>query len=226
MGSADDLRHPIITPPPDTRAPSPRPPNPHPLVAFDFDGTLTVRDSFVAFLVWRAGAVPSAMRALALIPAALAFFLHRDRGRLKSALVRAFLRGVSLRTAAEDAERFAREQARYLLRPDALAAWNAWRDRGAHLVIVTASPEFLVSPFAEALGAQCLIGTRLALDARGRMTGALDGANCRGPEKVKRLIAAFGAPLDLAAAYGDTSGDVDMLAAAKEAGFRVFKGRP
>ncbi len=226
MGSADDLRHPIITPPPDTRAPNPRPPNPRPLVAFDFDGTLTVRDSFIGFLVWRAGALCSAMRALSLVPAALAFFLHRDRGRLKSALVRAFLRGVSLRTAAEDAERFAREQARYLLRPDALAAWNAWRDRGAHLVIVTASPEFLVSPFAEALGAQCLIGTRLALDARGRMTGALDGANCRGPEKVKRLIAAFGAPLDLAAAYGDTSGDVDMLAAAKEAGFRVFKGRP
>ena len=27
-----------------------------PLVAFDFDGTLTCRDSFLAFLAWRAGA--------------------------------------------------------------------------------------------------------------------------------------------------------------------------
>ena len=26
-----------------------------PIVAFDFDGTLTVRDSFTAFLKWRAG---------------------------------------------------------------------------------------------------------------------------------------------------------------------------
>jgi len=211
MGSADDLRHPIIA---------------RPLVAFDFDGTLTVRDSLIAFLVWRAGVLQSAMSGLSLIPAALAYFRHRDRGRLKSAMLRAFLRGVSLETARDDAGRFAREQAKDLLRPDALTAWNAWRDRGAQLVIVTASPEFLVSPFARALGAESLIGTRLVLDPQGRLTGALDGVNCRGPEKVRRLTAAFGAPLDLAAAYGDTSGDKEMLATAREAGYRVFRGRP
>jgi len=211
MGSADDLRHPIIV---------------RPLVAFDFDGTLTARDSLIAFLIWRAGVLRSAIKGLSLIPAALAYFAHRDRGRLKSAMLRAFLRGVSLETAQDDAERFARDQAKHLLRPDALATWNLWRDRGANLVIVTASPEFLVSPFATALGADSLIGTRLTLDSLGRITGALDGVNCRGPEKVTRLAAAFGAPLDLAAAYGDTSGDREMLAAARKAGFRVFRGRP
>jgi len=30
-----------------------------PIVAFDFDGTLTIRDSFTTFLRWRAGAAPS-----------------------------------------------------------------------------------------------------------------------------------------------------------------------
>lgn len=216
MGSADDVRHPIIARPPDRR----------PLVAFDFDGTLTVRDSFIAFLVWRTGIVGAAFKSLALIPAALAYFGHRDRGRLKSEMTRAFLGGVSLETAHKDARRFARDRAPRLLRPDAVAAWNEWRDLGAHLVIVTASPEFLVSPFAEALGAGSLIGTRLTIDSHGRITGGLDGLNCRGPEKVARLTAAFGSPLDLAAAYGDTSGDTDMLAMAREAGFRVFRGRP
>jgi phosphatidylglycerophosphatase C len=211
MGSADDLRHPVIA---------------RPLVAFDFDGTLTVRDSFVAFLVWRAGFLAAAIRGLTLVPAALAYFRHRDRGRLKSAVIRAFLGGVSLETAREDARRFARDQAPRLLRPDAISAWTAWRERGAHLVIVTASPEFLVSPFAEALTADDLIGTRLVVDVQDRITGALQGLNCRALEKVTRLTAMFGAPLDLAAAYGDTRGDWEMLAAAREAGFRVFRGRP
>ena len=41
-----------------------------------------------------------------------------------------------------------------------------------------------------------------------------------------RLKAAFGADLELKAAYGDTSGDREMLAAAELPGYRVFTGTP
>ena len=58
------------------------------------------------------------------------------------------------------------------------------------------------------------------------MTGDFDGPNCRAEEKVRRLNAAFGPDLKLAAAYGDTSGDTEMLAIADEPGFRIFTGRP
>ena len=61
-------------------------------------------------------------------------------------------------------------------------------------------------------------------DADDRVTGAFASPNCRGEEKVRRLRAAFGADMNLAAAYGDTSGDSEMLAMADEAGFRRFKG--
>jgi len=43
---------------------------------------------------------------------------------------------------------------------------------------------------------------------------------------VRRLRAAYGPSVRLAAAYGDTSGDAEMLALADEAGFRVFRERP
>jgi phosphatidylglycerophosphatase C len=56
------------------------------------------------------------------------------------------------------------------------------------------------------------------------VTGAFAGPNCRGEEKVRRLRAAFGEDMPLAAAYGDTTGDTEMLAMADEAGFRRFKG--
>jgi phosphatidylglycerophosphatase C len=41
-----------------------------------------------------------------------------------------------------------------------------------------------------------------------------------------RLKAAFGADLTLKAAYGDTSGDREMLAMAEISGYRVFKATP
>ncbi len=44
-----------------------------PIVAFDFDGTLTWRDSFLAFLAWRAGPVRYALGMARLAPATLAF---------------------------------------------------------------------------------------------------------------------------------------------------------
>ena len=92
--------------------------------------------------------------------------------------------------------------------------------------IVTASPEITILPFARALGADNLIGTRLAFDDQDRVTGALDGANCRGREKVVRLKHVFGDDVDLAAAYGDSDGDTEMLAFAKQSGLRVFTRRP
>jgi phosphatidylglycerophosphatase C len=56
------------------------------------------------------------------------------------------------------------------------------------------------------------------------VTGAFAGANCRGPEKVRRLREAFGDDVRLEAAYGDTDGDKEMLALAEEQGMKVFNG--
>jgi phosphatidylglycerophosphatase C len=196
------------------------------LVAFDFDGTLTVRDSFMAFLRWRSGALGFWLGMARLLPAAIRYLSHRDRAVLKADAVKVFLRGASRERLEADAKAFAEAAARDLFRPDAVAAWRRWQAKGARLVIVTASPDILVRPFARGLGVDTLIGTELAFDDSGRVTGALAGQNCRGPEKVRRLRQVFGDQVTLAAAYGDTSGDHDMLRLADEQGYRVFTGRP
>ncbi|HXQ14312.1 MAG TPA: HAD-IB family hydrolase [Caulobacteraceae bacterium] len=195
-----------------------------PLVAFDFDGTLTSRDSFTAFLRWRFGARAYAAGILALAPAGARYVLNRDRGRLKAAATRRFLGGIQRAELEAWAQTFASEQGRGLLRPDALRAWRRWQGEGARLVIVTASPEAIVAPIARGLGADALLGTRLAFDAAGQVTGDLEGENCRGLEKVRRLRATFGDDVRLEAAYGDTDGDKEMLALAEEQGMRVFNG--
>lgn len=196
------------------------------VVAFDFDGTLTTHDSYTAFLKWRAGPLRYNLGMIRLLPAAIAYLGHRDRGRIKAAATREFLAGVSRERLEADARAFAELMAPRLLRPDAVRTWRRWGQRNAQLVIVTASPEMIVAPFARGLGADMLIGTELTFDARERATGAFDTPNCRGPEKVRRLQAVFGEALRLRAAYGDTSGDTEMLAIAEEPGYRVFQEKP
>jgi phosphatidylglycerophosphatase C len=195
-------------------------------VAFDFDGTLTCADSFTAFLAWRFSPTRHAIGMARLAPAALGYVFNRDRGRLKAAVVHEFLKGESRQDLARRADRFAAGHARRLLRPDAVRCWKRWQNQNARLVIVTASPEFVVWPFARGLGAEALIGTRLVFTASDLASGALDGPNCRGVEKVVRLRAMFGDDARLDAAYGDSDGDTAMLAIAEEAGMKVFSGRP
>jgi phosphatidylglycerophosphatase C len=197
-----------------------------PVVAFDFDGTMTVRDSYTAFLKWRTPRLKWMLGGLRLIPGALAYLVHRDRGRIKADATKVFLAGVSRERLEADARAFAESYSRSLLRPDAVLAWKNWRRQRVRLIIVTASPEVVVAPFARGLAADGLLGTLLAYDERGRATGAFQSPNCRGPEKVVRLRAAFGSDIRLKAAYGDTGGDTEMLAIADEPYFKVFTGKP
>lgn len=196
------------------------------IVAFDFDGTLTIRDSFTEFLRWRAGPGAWALGLVKLAPALAAYAKDRDRGRIKAASVKEFLLGVSRQTLETEAAAFAEEIWPRFMRPDALEVWNDWGQRGAHRVIVTASPTTTVAPFARKLGAEALLGTEFVFNADDRITGDFAGPNCRGEEKVRRLKAAYGDDMTLIAAYGDTSGDTEMLAMAQQPGFRIFRRKP
>lgn len=197
-----------------------------PVVAFDFDGTLTIRDSFSAFLKWRAGPLRWWLGCLRLAPAGLAYAFNRDRGRIKAAAVREFLRGTTRDRLDAEAREFAEQFSRSLLRPDAVEVWKRWRNDRVRLIIVTASPEFVVAPFARGLGADLLIGTLYAFDAQDRITETYVSPNCRGPEKVVRMKQAFGDGFRLKAAYGDTAGDREMIAMAETSGYQIFKGKP
>ncbi|MDC7694972.1 HAD-IB family hydrolase [Asticcacaulis sp. DXS10W] len=198
---------------------------PLPVHAFDFDGTLTCKDSFTAFLAWQCG---HARLAFAFVrhPYMLADYLHtRDRGALKSHLLFHLMGPVSRGDLQARFTAFAEATGDRLFRPDALHTWVEVAQR-AERVIVTASPEMLVGEFGKKLGAERTIGTRLGFDADDRLTPHLDGLNCRGEEKMRRLHEVYGETLDLEAAYGDTAGDLEMLKAARNGHYRLFKQKP
>ncbi len=203
----------------------PPPPDTRPLAAFDFDGTLTYTDSFTAFLYDSCGFFRVAVTFAASPDLWLHYLLTRDRGVLKARLIHKLLGSIPRAKLDGRVAQFISARGVALFRPDARAEWD--KCKATHeRVIVTASPEVLVRPLGEMIGADRVIGTRLAFSADGRLTPRLDGLNCRGTEKVRRLREAYGEDLDLDLAFGDTSGDTAMLKAARKGYYRVFKGKP
>ena len=85
---------------------------------------------------------------------------------------------------------------------------------GHEVVIVSASLDVYLDEVARSLGVAHLLCTGLVADERGRCTGHLRGANCRGAEKVARLRALFGDDDVELWAYGNSRGDDEMLALA------------
>ncbi len=196
-----------------------------PVAAFDLDGTLTWADAFTSFLRTRSSraAFWAAVAPLApLFPAYLAGRL--DRARLKERFATACLGGALATAIDEEAEAFWDGLGRELLRADGLEELERRRAAGDRVIVVTACPEIVARPLARRLGVE-LLGTRLAV-VDGRLTGRIEGGNCRGAEKVARLEALCGPDLRLAAAYGDSAGDRELLARAADGRLRAFRDGP
>lgn len=196
------------------------------VIAFDFDGTLTWRDSFISFLLYAKSALGVGMSFVAQPSLATDYLKTKDRGMLKSRLLYKLLGPISQDELELLANAFVTAKGMRLFRPDALKAWEDHDRPDRQRVIVTASPQLLVAPFGKLIGADRVIGTRLGFGLDERLQPDLDGPNCRGAEKMCRLREVFGESLDLEAAYGDTAGDREMLAAAKKGYYRVFKAKP
>ncbi len=185
------------------------------VAAFDLDGTLTQRDCVTPFLLsyGRLRLARALLRAPLVTVSALA---SGDRDRLKAVATRA-LAGLDARAVDRDGEAFAARIIREWLRGDTVARLDAHRERGDRVVIVSASYAPYVEPLARLLGAEAALCTRLEAAPDGRLTGRIEGANCRGEEKARRLrawLAERGLERAELWAYGDSEGDDAMLALA------------
>jgi len=192
------------------------------LVVFDFDGTLTRHDSFVPFLRFVFGNGVFLRKLLLLtLPTAQFLLKQRSRDALKAELIRVFLSGVSSAWLARQAERYCALHWEKLMRPKALQGVAAQLTSGVQATLWSASPELLLAPFAKRLSV-ALIGTQLE-EKDGLLTGKILGSNCRCAAKVARLEAVYGSLGQYhLRAYGDSSGDFELLAAAQEPHWKPF----
>ncbi len=192
------------------------------LALFDFDGTITTRDSFTLFLRWHSP-VRFYATALRLLPQILLFAAGRyPNERLKEAFLKGVLQGMKEEELQQKAQQFLRSKLVPLIRPQGAARVRSLVAAGARVIVVTASPRLLVEPWCREIGGVEILGTELAT-ADGLFTGKIAGHNCRAEEKVRRIHQLLDvADFDRIEVYGDSSGDFAMLQLADEAS-RHFK---
>ena len=184
------------------------------LAVFDLDGTLTRRDTFVPYLQGWLARHPRRRRALRLLAAVWRFYaLGRDRGRLKSDLIRACMAGAARSEVSEWTAAFVAGLDDRTLNPGALNAVARHRAAGDRLVLLSASVDLYVPAIGERFGFAESICTGVVWSGE-LLDGALATPNRRGADKLRCIEALrLRFPGAAIAAYGNTAADLEHLAA-------------
>ena len=192
------------------------------LVLFDFDGTITAKDTFIEFIRFYHGNLKFAAGFTLLSPFLIAYKLKlMANWKAKEKVLTWFFRNEPLEVFSEKCEAFSKQVLPGLIRPKAIAAIMEMK-KDYEIVVVSASAENWVSPWCRAQDLH-LIATTLEI-ADGKITGKIKGKNCFGIEKVNRIKEKY----DLVSyaeilAYGDSSGDKEMFEVAHKHFFKPFR---
>lgn len=196
------------------------------IAAFDFDGTITTRDTLLSFLFYIEGRRKVLSKLATLSPAFLKYACNcLSRQQIKEAILTYFFAGMQKEELQQKGEAFARsKKLQLLIRPEAKNR-IAWHRNQNHLcILVSAGIEIYLLPWAQQEGFNHVICSLLETDDQGVLTGRLEGLNCWGPEKIKHLEEYLGPREQFVLyAYGDSKGDHELLEAAD---YPFFKKMP
>jgi HAD superfamily hydrolase (TIGR01490 family) len=195
------------------------------VAAFDFDGTITNRDTLLEFIRFAKGNLRFLLGFLLYSPLLVAFKLRLyPNWKAKQRIFTHFFGGMDYAAFQADCRRFYQQRGASLLYQDAVTRIRQHLADGDTVVIVSASVDDWVRPFADALGVKAVLGTQLQLTPDGKLTGRFATANCYGLEKVARLLTRFPHREEYTLiAYGDSRGDRELLECADVKHYKLFK---
>ena len=181
------------------------------LALFDFDGTLTTKDSLGEFIKFAVGK-PTYYFKLALFSPI--FFLYKtklmDNSYAKELLFRLYFGGVNQDEFRAVAKEYGETTINDILREDIYEKFLEHIRNGDKVLIVSASMRCWLLPFALKHDVE-LLSTELAFKEK-KFTGHFATKNCHGEEKLKRVQEHLNLDdYEHITTYGDSSGDNAIL---------------
>ncbi len=193
------------------------------VAAFDFDGTLTHRDTLVPFMARAGGWAKLGATSVRIGLDSARGRVSRDRDEVKAEMLRRLFTGHETTELRRRGSVYAKEiLASKRINAGVLARLKQHLDAGHEVVFVSASLVYYLTPIAQELGVHHVIAVELSAEA-GIFTGALTHPNVRAEQKAIRLREWLGedaeGPLTSVElwAYGNSSGDHQLLAMADHA---------
>lgn len=193
---------------------------------FDFDGTLTRSDTVLPFLKFCCkNHFLYYGKLLAHAPTLLGYIRgHVSNADAKECVIGAFLNGWHVDDVQHQAEQFATHELPKLLLPAGMAKLAQHQAQGDICVLVSASPDWYLLPWAKQHGLAAVLATKMA-SVSGCLNGKIEGENCHDAAKVRRINATFGESCwQNSVAYSDAKVDLPMLQRASQ-GFLLQNGQ-
>ncbi len=190
------------------------------IYAFDFDGTLTTKDTLLEFIRYAKGSTALGWGFLRYAHLLVLMKLELyPNWKAKQKVFAYFFKGMSIIDFNALCQAFA-ASSQYLLRPAGIKAIQQAKSEGSEVLIVSASIDNWVQPFFTEVK---VLGTQIEVKD-GMLTGRFLTKNCYGQEKVNRILTLFPNRKDYhLTAFGDSRGDKEMLAFADESYFKPFR---
>jgi len=191
------------------------------LYLFDFDGTLTKKDTLFDFLK---SSFPSKYAKIYIL--FIPFFILSklkfiEPGKVKEKFIGSFLKGKSFVEINNLAQLYFNKNYPNIIHPKAdeyIKSINNYNDK----FIVSASLDLWIKPFADYYG-MGLICTNAEFDEHGFYTGIFASKNCNNDEKRYRIEKEIDLSLyDEVIVFGDTEGDKAMFSLSTKKYYRYF----
>jgi phosphatidylglycerophosphatase C len=190
---------------------------------FDFDGTITTKNTLLEVIKFQKGSVSLYTGLLINTPYLAAYKVKIISNQLaKEKILKYFFEGMDFTLFQQACNDFADKALPAIIRPEAIAEIEKLKASGFEIVVVSASAESWIKKWSDTVGAT-LIASKLEVKDN-KITGNIAGRNCNGSEKASRIKSAY----DLSQyneiySYGDSKGDKAMLALATKPAYKPFR---
>jgi phosphatidylglycerophosphatase C len=192
------------------------------LALFDFDGTITDKDSFLEFIRFYKGLPGMVLGLILLSPILLLYKIHLIHNwKAKEIVFTFFFRNEYYNVFKKKCRNFSDFIIPGIIKPNALETIGKHILNGHKVIVISASFEEYLTDWCEKLRIDC-IGTRI--DVRNnRLTGKIRGKNCYGKEKVSRLKQYIDIEqYDEVLVYGNSKGDWALMEIADQKFYKFF----
>lgn len=157
------------------------------LALFDVDYTITRKETLMELFKY---IISKDIKNIRFLPRALVSgFLYGikvfDEKKVKEKFLK-FIDGIDEKELAILVKEFYRDRLSQILYTDALDMIKKLKSEGYLVYLISASPEFYLNELYAIKEVDMIIGTKF-LFSEGKFARKMDGANCKGEEKVKRL---------------------------------------
>ncbi|MDR1452222.1 MAG: HAD-IB family hydrolase [Helicobacteraceae bacterium] len=190
---------------------------------FDFDGTISDRDSMIDFIRFTFGDRRFLIGVFRLLGVIVGYALRLVSDVNAKRRVMTYFFGGRCRDELQNfADRYAADRINDIIRPKGLEKIKWHLAEGHEVAIVSASIEIWLKKWSEDLGLR-LIATKPEI-VDNRFTGDLASPNCKGEEKIRRIREIYDlSEFERVYAYGDSPADRPMLSLATYSFYKPFR---